>query len=109
MKNNAYYLVLCLLVLTGLLFVKSLSASVAIQYELMTGKVEKVEDNVITVGGKVFYPAVEAKDNLEVSVGDQIKILYFNSAGKFFYKQIYGSNEEVVIPEVESKRGHNFN
>lgn len=108
MKSKVYFLVVCLLVLTGLFFVKTLCASVAIHYELMSGKVEKIEGNVLTVGGEVFFPAVERRDNLEVSVGDQIKILYFNSAGKFFYKQVYTGNEEVVIPEVENKKSHNF-
>lgn len=108
MKNKLCVWIVCLLVLTGLFFVKTLSASVAIQYELMTGKVKKIEDNVLTVGAVVFHPADEGKKNLEVSVGDQIKVLYFNSAGKLFYKQIYTENEEVVIPEVKNKKSHNF-
>jgi uncharacterized protein YbbC (DUF1343 family) len=64
------------------------------------GIVQYIENNVITVNGKEYFPVVEEVSAGNIAVGDRVKILYeANPKGRRYYHAIVKPEEDFPLRE----------
>jgi hypothetical protein len=70
---------------------------------ISSGIVQQIENSVITVNGKKYYPFVEEVSAGDIAVGDRVKILYdANPKGRRYYHAIVKPEEDFSPQEVIS-------